>query len=212
MLSGGWLAPIGMAVLSVIAGIICQSIPYPQSGIGVKHLAWVAYSMSLGGMLLPICLVGGPILTQAAMYTGGIVGSLSLVALTAPSDRFLNWGGPLAIGLGVVFVSSIGSMFLSPVSRLGSGLSFISLYGGLILFSGFLLYDTQHVIRRAESYPPPSYTTPPLYSYNNHRLMESNFVKPFDPINSSIKILVDALNIFIRMVVILSGNGGNRRK
>lgn len=62
---------------------------------------------------MPICLVGGPILIQAALYTGGIVGSLSLVAVTAPSDRFINWGGPLAIGLGVVFVSSVGRLIIT---------------------------------------------------------------------------------------------------
>ncbi|CAH8591120.1 unnamed protein product [Schistosoma curassoni] len=113
MLSGGWLAPIGMAVLSIATGVICQSLTYPQSGLSVKHLAWVAYSVSLGGILMPICLVGGPILIQAALYTGGIVGSLSLVAVTAPSDRFINWGGPLAIGLGVVFVSSVGRLIIT---------------------------------------------------------------------------------------------------
>ncbi|CAH8577687.1 unnamed protein product [Heterobilharzia americana] len=209
MLSGGWLAPIGMAVLSMATGIICQSIPYPQSGLSAKHLVWIAYSVSLGGMLMPLCLVGGPILTQAALYTGGIVGGLSLVAATAPSDRFLKWGGPLAIGLGVVVVSSLGSMFLSPVSRLGSGLASISLYGGLLLFSGFLLYDTQHVIKRAESHPPPNFYPPALS--NQKGFQHPDALRPFDPINSSIRILLDAVNIFVRMAVILSG-GGQRRK
>lgn len=37
-----------------------------------------------------------------------MVGGLSTVAVCAPSDKFLTMGGPLAIGLGVVFVSSLG--------------------------------------------------------------------------------------------------------
>jgi len=41
-------------------------------------------------------------------YTAGVVGGLSAVAVCAPSDRFLSIGGPLAIGLGVVFASSLG--------------------------------------------------------------------------------------------------------
>jgi len=41
----------------------------------------------------------------------------------------------------------------------------MSLYGGLVLFSGFLLYDTQRMVRRAEMHPQYSYT-------------------PFDPINA----------------------------
>ncbi|KAH8858479.1 Growth hormone-inducible transmembrane protein isoform 4 [Schistosoma japonicum] len=209
MLSGGWLAPIGMAILSITAGVICQSITYPRSGLNVKHLAWVAYSVSLGAMLMPVCLLGGPIIMRAAMYTGSIVGSLSLVAATAPSDRFIKWGGPLSIGLGVIFVSSVGSMFLSPVSRFGSGFASISLYGGLLLFSGFLLYDTQHVIKRAESHPPPSFYSPALPNSRGFQKAES--LKPFDPINSSIRILLDAVNIFVRMVVILSGSGQRRK-
>lgn len=41
-------------------------------------------------------------------YTAGVVGGLSAVAICAPSEKFLSIGGPLAIGLGVVFASSLG--------------------------------------------------------------------------------------------------------
>lgn len=78
-------------------------------------------------------------------------------------------GAPLAMGLGVVFVSSIGSMFFSPMTALGAGLYSISLYGGLILFSGFLLYDTQRIVAQAERYT----TVPDMYG-----------ARPYDPINS----------------------------
>ncbi|VDL19448.1 unnamed protein product [Hymenolepis diminuta] len=147
MAGGGMMAPIVMLAASVGAGFVCQMIPYPVDGskLNSKHAAWLVYAVSLGGMIAPICLVGGPILTRAAIYTAGIVGGLSAVAVSAPSDRFLRWGGPLAIG----------SLFLSPMGRLGAGLYGISLYGGLLLFSGFLLYDTQIVINRAEQHPPP---------------------------------------------------------
>ena len=37
------------------------------------------------------------------------ISGLSLVAMSAPSEKFLNMGGPLAAGLGVVFVSSLGT-------------------------------------------------------------------------------------------------------
>jgi len=44
-------------------------------------------------------------------------------------------------------------MFLPPTSALGAGLYSVAVYGGLVLFGMFLLYDTQHVIKRAETIP-----------------------------------------------------------
>ena len=71
--------------------------------------------MILGAVIAPICLLGGPILTRAAWYTAGMVGGLSTVAATAPSDKFLYMGGPLAMGFGVIFAASIASGFMNPV-------------------------------------------------------------------------------------------------
>ena len=85
---------------------------------------------------------------RAAWYTAGVVGGLTTIAVTAPSEKFLYMGGPLAMGFGVVFMSSIASAFLPPTTALGAGLYSIALYGGLVLFSGFLLYDTQKIIHK----------------------------------------------------------------
>lgn len=62
----------------------------------------------MGAVVAPLTLLGGPLMMRAAWYTAGIVGGLSTVAMCAPSEKFLNMGGPLAIGFGVVFVSSLG--------------------------------------------------------------------------------------------------------
>ncbi|KAH8289721.1 hypothetical protein KR054_009991 [Drosophila jambulina] len=187
---GGLLATFASLALVIGSGAVARSIEY-QPGLGAKHLAWAVHCAILGAVIAPLCFVGGPILTRAALYTGGIVGGLSTIAACAPSDKFLYMGGPLAIGLGVVFASSLASMWLPPTTMLGAGLASMSLYGGLVLFSGFLLYDTQRMVRKAEVYPQYGYA-------------------PFDPINASMSIYMDVLNIFIRIVSILSG-GGQRR-
>merc|ERR1712228_589003 len=119
-------------------------------------------------------------------YTAGIVGGLTTVAVTAPSDKFLYMGGPLAMGLGVVFMASIGSAFLPPTTALGAGMASISLYGGLVLFSGFMLYNTQKIIHRAE----------------NHSRYG---MQKYDPVNNSIGIYMDTVNIFVRIAMILAG-------
>ncbi|XP_018368126.1 PREDICTED: uncharacterized protein LOC108764387 isoform X2 [Trachymyrmex cornetzi] len=161
----GWVA-IGVSLAAMIgSGMIVQGLPYKE-GFNSKHMAWLVHTGILGAVVAPLTLLGGALVIRAAWYTAGIVGGLSAIAVSAPSDKFLAMGGPLAIGLGVVFASSLGSMFLPPTTALGSGLYSVALYGGLLLFSGFLLYDTQKIIKQAETYP----------MYNIHD-------RPYDPIN-----------------------------
>jgi len=184
------MALIASTVLMIGSGMITRSIPYDN--YGPKHFAWLAHAGIVGAVLAPISFIGGPLVIKAAVYTAGVVGGLSLLAVCAPSEKFLNMGGPLAMGLGVVFLSSIGTMFLPASSALGSGLMSISLYGGLALFGMFLLYDTQKVIYKAKMHPTHALT-------------------PFDPINCSLGIYLDTINIFIRIATMLAG-GGTRRK
>ncbi|XP_068610636.1 growth hormone-inducible transmembrane protein [Brachionichthys hirsutus] len=191
MMRGSWLA-IGATFAAMIgAGMLVRSISYEHSPVP-KHLAWMLHAGVMGAIIAPLTLLGGPLMVRAAWYTAGVVGGLSSVAMCAPSEKFLNMGGPLAVGFGVVLASSIGSMFLPPTSAFGAGLYSVAIYGGLILFSMFLLYDTQKIIKRAETHP--------LYG-----------VQKYDPINACMGIYMDTLNIFIRLVTILSGGGGKRK-
>jgi len=192
LVSRGGLLAMGVSIAAMIgSSMVARSIPY-SPGLGAKQAAWLLHAAVVGAVVAPICLLGGPILARAAWYTAGMVGGLSTVALTAPSEKFLYMGGPLAMGLGVVFCASLGSAFLPPSTALGAGLYSVAMYGGLILFGAFLLYDTQKVIYKAERHPT-HYGAP-----------------PFDPVNASIGIYMDTINIFIRIAQLLAG--GNRKK
>lgn len=186
-----WMAMLGTLAAMWGTGILCQSLPYTE-GFGAKQMAWILHSAVVGAVIAPLTILGGPLLIRAACYTAGIVGGLSTLAVCAPSDKFLNMGGPLAMGLGVVFVSSMGTWFLPPTTALGAGMYSIAMYGGLVLFGMFLLYDTQKIIHRAENHP--------VYA-----------TQRYDPINNSVGIYLDTVNIFVRIAMILAG-GGNRRK
>ena len=96
------------------------------------------------------------------------------------------------MGFGVIFMASIGSAFLPPSTALGAGLYSISLYGGLVLFSGFMLYNTQKIIHRAE----------------NHSRFS---MQKYDPVNNSVGIYLDTINIFMRIAQILAMGGGRRK-
>lgn len=182
------MAMLGSLVLVVGTGMVARSVPYnPNSVLSAKTAAWALHAGTIGAVIAPLALLGGPLIIRAAWMTAGVVGGLSAIAVTAPSEKFLNMAGPLAIGLGVVFASSIASNFIPPTGRLGLSLYSVALYGGLVLFAALMLYDTQRILNRAE-----------------HQMH-------FDPVNESISIYLNTINIFIRIASIMA-TGGNRRK
>jgi len=183
-----------------------------RPGFGTKQLAWMAFSGLEGAILAPLMSLGGPLIITAATYTAGIVGGLSAVAMCAPSDQFLYWGGPLGMGLGVVCVACLGSLFLPPTTALGASLYSVSVYGGLVLFGGFVLYDTQKIVKSAENHPGDGGSNRKLQdtdSASNPKLQQPTaetkvyHVKAYDPVIQSMCIYLDALNIFIRIAMIL---------
>ena len=155
----------------------------------LKYGALTLFNSTVAFTLTPLMLLGGPLLLRAAAVTGGVVGSLCLVAANSPSDTFLTWAGPLSMGLGAVCISSLGAAFL-PSMAAASILHQISLYGGLVLFSGFVLFDTSRVVESAKHAPDGK----------------------FDPVGASVSIYMDVINIFIRVAQIMAMSGGNRRK
>lgn len=57
----------------VATSMACQAIPYSQ-GFNAKHIAWAVHSSVVGAVIAPLCLLGGPLMVRAALYTSGIVG------------------------------------------------------------------------------------------------------------------------------------------
>lgn len=109
----------------------------PYSSIFLTHRA----------TLSPLFFVAPAILSRAGLYTVGAMGGLSFVGATAKSETFMNMGGVLMCGLGVLLAASLAPMVLPrmmTVQRL-SVLEHMTAYGGVALFSGFILYDVQKV-------------------------------------------------------------------
>jgi len=171
---------MGVSLFGCMGSMIaCQMADYNSP---MKLPLWATFNACQGLSLIPIGMLGGPIVAQAAMITACIVGSLSAVAAVSPGDQFLSMGPALGCGLGVVVAASLGSMFFP-----GSGLLMnVSLYGGLGLFGLFVCYDTQKILAHAQM--------------DRH----------YDPINREIGIYIHTINIFIRVAQILAMN--QRRK
>lgn len=99
------------------------------------------------GPLLQMCIAINPsILPTAFLGTAAIFGCFSLSALHARRRSFLYLGGFLLSALSLLLLSSLFN------SLLGSTWLFTAnLYVGLMLMCGFVLFDTQLIIEKAES-------------------------------------------------------------
>jgi FtsH-binding integral membrane protein len=67
----------------------------------------------------------------------------------APTDFITHTPGPLFAGLCVVALSSLAPLILPVGTAALAATQGISLYGGLAVFGGFVLYDTQKVLEHS---------------------------------------------------------------
>lgn len=164
----------------------------PPENSATKHLFWLGFNACQAATLSPLFFFSPAILSRAALYTCGVVGSLSYVGATAANDKYLYLGGPLLAGVTVVALSSLAPMVLPLGIRSLAFAESLSLYGGLAVFGGFVLYDTQKILHHA-------------------RLAQTGLIKR-DPLKESISLELDMINIFIRLVQILAMQQNNRKK
>jgi modulator of FtsH protease len=143
---------------------------------GVNYLVLFAFTFVSGLTLAPLlgtilALSGGAnIVTNAFLMTTVAFGGLSVYAMNTDTD-FSSWGKPLFIVLIAVIVVSLANAFFfnSPILQLAvAGIS-------SLLFSAFILYDTQNIIRGA-------YET---------------------PIEGAVALYLDFLNLFISLLQIM---------
>jgi FtsH-binding integral membrane protein len=150
-----------------------------------KYALWTAFNATQAAFIAPLMFMAPPaILARAGLYTIAMMGSLSFVGATAKQEKYLYLGGPLLAGVAIVAVSGFAPLVLPATAvRTLAFTENIWLYGGLAVFGGFTLYDVQKVLM--------------------HARMAQRGLMPEDPVNESISLELDFLNIFVRMVQIL---------
>ncbi|HWS55207.1 MAG TPA: Bax inhibitor-1/YccA family protein [Pyrinomonadaceae bacterium] len=146
---------------------------------GVNLVALFAFTTLTGVVISPLLYVlgrtnPGSILAAGAL-TVGIFGGLTAYVFVSKRD-FSFMRGMLTVGLIVVVVAALVNMFVVS-SAFGFGIAATS----LLLFSGFVLYDTSNIIRH---YPTNEYVAGALSLY------------------------LDAFNIFLALLRLL--NAGSR--
>ncbi|KAG9314166.1 inhibitor of apoptosis-promoting Bax1-domain-containing protein [Chiua virens] len=189
MSANPWLV-LGVSLVGSIGSMMGVYYTPPERTVQ-KHLFWLGFNACQAATLSPLFFLSPAILSRAALYTCGVVGSLSYVGATARNDKYLYMGGPLLAGVTVVALSSIAPMAL-PLGMRGLAIAeSISLYGGLAVFGGFVLYDTQKILQHA-------------------RMAEMGVISR-DPMKEAIALELDMINIFVRLVQILMMRSNNRK-
>jgi modulator of FtsH protease len=118
---------------------------------------------------------GASIVAQAFLMTSVAFGGISMFALTTKKD-FSSMGQMLFIAVIILVVGSISNIFIgSPILQLA-----ISMIGAMV-FSAFILYDTQQIIKGGFS----------------------------TPIEAAIALYIDFLNLFVSLLQILAAFNNN---
>ena len=173
------------------SSFLCYSILTALSYIQ-KYALWGAWNLTQAAVVSPFFFMQPALLARAGLYTVAMMGSLAVVGATAKQEKYLYLGGPLLAGVALVAVSGFAPLVL-PVTatRTLMWTENIWLWGGLAVFGGFTLYDTQKILHHA-------------------RMAQRGLVKR-DTVSESISLELDFLNIWIRMVQILGMRGQSKR-
>ncbi len=150
---------------------------YDRSPV-LKHGMWLGFMTTMALSMVPLInMASMPIIYDALFATGFTMGGLGFIAYNAPSEQFLKWGGALGMGCAAMIGISFMNMFWP-----SQALFNIWLYGGLVLFSAFTLYDVQKLIHAAKGKPT------------------------WDPINESLGLYLDAIRLFEHFLIIFMNN------
>lgn len=135
--------------------------------------------MSLGGLVQLSLLMDPRILVTALLSTLGIFVSFSLAALWSDRRHALYLYGFLGTFINIIFLFSIMSLF-----GFGGLMYFfeINLYFGLLIFIGFIFVDTQLMINRFEN------------------------CQNSDTYAEALNLFIDAVGVFVRILIILMKN------
>lgn len=119
---------------------------------GINLLALFGFTTLMGLLLSPLLAVlainNPKSIVQSGVLTLGIFGGLTVYAFVSKKD-FSFMKGMLTVGLTVVVLSVILNFFIA-----SSAFSFGIAVASLLLFSGYVLYDTQQILHR---YPTNEY-------------------------------------------------------
>ncbi len=169
----------GLVILEFILIFAVQAV---KNKPGINLLVLFSFTFISGVTITPLLATvlklpgGASIVAQAFLMTSVAFGGISFFGLTTKRD-FSSMGKMLFIALIILIVGSISNIFIqAPMLQLGIAML------GAVIFSAFILYDTQRIIKG----------------------------KFQTPIEAAISLYLDFLNLFISLLEILGIFGGRK--
>lgn len=176
------LSAIGSIILMIALSVTPNTPQNQPKRLGMLCGFGVCSGLSLGPLLNAVIDINPSIIPTAFLGTCMIFACFTLAALWSERRSFLYLGGFLLSGLSMLCMMTLVNIFI------GSYMVWqIELYGGLLLFCGFVLFDTQLIVEKFE------------HGDNDYVL-------------HSLGLFLDFINIFRRLLVILASKEKKRNK
>ena len=180
MIGASYMKPIN--VTETLNGVPIYKTKNTPLRIGLYALGSVSLGLTAAPLFAYASALSPSIMPTAIGLTTAIFGGSSLAAYNMPKGRMLGFGGALTgalLGLiGLQVVGLLSAWVMGP-NALSMMLFQADNYLGILLFSGFIAYDTHLAIK--------------MYEQQNA-----------DHVGMSIQFLLDFWNILVRIVSILS--------
>lgn len=191
--AGVWVSAatrIGQGV-GMLGFMVCVpwmlSTPATPDNLSKRRKLFAGAAISQGLLVAPLVRVAlavhPGVLFTAFGATACVFACFSAAALLSPRRSYLYLGGLLSS----VLTTFMWMRLASFVFGSGALLYQAELYGGLAVFSGYIIYDTQVIVERAEA-------------------------GETDPLKPALDLLVDFVAIFVRLLVILMRNAEKREQ
>lgn len=151
------------------------------------RVALMLLSGALSGVSVTPLIVTSRAIDPSIPYTAlagtvGIFLSFSLAAIFSKNNRsFLIYGGMLGSALSVLSIMGLINYFFFQSTTM----AMMYIYGGLLVFSSYIGYDTQKMILEHEN-------------------------GKNDTVNHAIELFVDFVQVFVRLLAILAKNANNK--
>jgi len=182
IMKGGMMAALGSLGFMLALAFTAHEAKNHMKRLGFLCGFAFCSGLSLGPLLDRVIDIEPSIVATALIGTCCIFVCFTLSALWAENRSYLYLGGTLVSGLSMLCLLSLMNIFFQ--SRL---IFEINLYAGLLIFCGFVLYDTQLIIEK-------------------RRNGDDDFIW------HSVDLFLDFINIFRRLLIILSNKESKKKR